>query len=301
MPWRLVIELGDQLLKAQVFVWNVTHGGTPRSQAEYRIQISSSLGAKPRGYMRFLLGWYGPLGVFAACDPRFHRHPGASPSIQMPLMLLENAASTHSFVAYQRGNHEWLVAFPPELLVSYTVAASQIHQIASQPTELQLLTRAASPRRSPSSRIRVPRGLGEERKHVLKTTVENVRDASFHARVLAAYGDACAVCTVQLRVVEAAHIVPVASPGSTDETSNGLALCALHHRAYDRYLLSVYPDYTVHLSKRRMQLLGEEKMGGGADAFRRGLRKKIAVPSDPLDRPLRKYLKAGKDVRGWKP
>jgi putative restriction endonuclease len=42
-----------------------------------------------------------------------------------------------------------------------------------------------------------------------------------------------------LKLPDAAHIVPVTFPDSTDEVTNGLGLCRLHHGAYDNGLLGV--------------------------------------------------------------
>ena len=68
-----------------------------------------------------------------------------------------------------------------------------------------------------------------------------VRDARFRRRVAEAYGGLCAMCGLDSDLVEGAHIYPVAAPGSTDEPSNGLALCPNHHAAFDRHVLAVRP------------------------------------------------------------
>ena len=42
------------------------------------------------------------------------------------------------------------------------------------------------------------------------------------------------------RLLEAAHIVPVANDG-TDHPSNGIALCPTHHSAFDRHYFTFEP------------------------------------------------------------
>ena len=70
------------------------------------------------------------------------------------------------------------------------------------------------------------------------------RDPTFRLRVLDAYDARCAVCGQDLRVgntplnMEAAHIRPVRDAGP-DDTQNGLALCSLHHRAFDRGIIGL--------------------------------------------------------------
>ena len=74
-----------------------------------------------------------------------------------------------------------------------------------------------------------------------RTATALVRDARFSRRVLSAYGNRCAMCGLGLSLVEGAHIYPASAPGSPDDPRNGLALCANHHRAFDRHLVAVEP------------------------------------------------------------
>ena len=64
-------------------------------------------------------------------------------------------------------------------------------------------------------------------------------DLTFRRAVLDAYDHRCAVCGLDLRIadtplgLDAAHI-RWHTAGGPDDTSNGLALCALHHHTFDR-------------------------------------------------------------------
>jgi putative restriction endonuclease len=72
----------------------------------------------------------------------------------------------------------------------------------------------------------------------------------FREAVLAAYDTRCAICAFALRdILNASHIVPwsVDSKRRVDPT-NGLALCSLHDRAFDRGLISIDSEYRVLLS-----------------------------------------------------
>jgi putative restriction endonuclease len=69
----------------------------------------------------------------------------------------------------------------------------------------------------------------------------------FRDRVLLAYGSQCALC--QLRhppLLDAAHIKED-SDGGEPIVPNGLAMCAIHHRAFDADVLSVRPDFKVEI------------------------------------------------------
>lgn len=65
------------------------------------------------------------------------------------------------------------------------------------------------------------------------------RDRAFRVEVLREYEQRCAICDFDVRLgneligLEAAHIKWYAA-GGPDEITNGLALCGLHHKAFDR-------------------------------------------------------------------
>jgi putative restriction endonuclease len=90
------------------------------------------------------------------------------------------------------------------------------------------------------------------------------RDPEFRYRVLAAYDHSCAVCGFDVRLgtavlaVEAAHIQWYQTH-RPDEERNGLALCSLHHRAFDRGAFTVRPDRVLLVSGQahRRQGFGE--------------------------------------------
>jgi putative restriction endonuclease len=70
----------------------------------------------------------------------------------------------------------------------------------------------------------------------------------FRYLVLSAYRRQCAIC--QLRhtpLLDAAHILPDRDERGVPEIPNGMALCRIHHGAYDYGILGVDPEYRVHL------------------------------------------------------
>ncbi len=78
------------------------------------------------------------------------------------------------------------------------------------------------------------------------------RDQAFSKAVLDAYGDRCAVCAFSVRLhdapvaLDAAHIRWHRAGGrDRDKVSNGLSLCALHHRLFDAGAFTLSPKYTV--------------------------------------------------------
>ena len=90
----------------------------------------------------------------------------------------------------------------------------------------------------------------------IRQDFENVRrrsrDPAFSKAVLDAYGERCAVCAFSVRLhdvplaLDAAHIKWHRAGGrDRDKVSNGLSLCALHHRLFDAGAFTLSPKYTV--------------------------------------------------------
>ena len=88
----------------------------------------------------------------------------------------------------------------------------------------------------------------EGRRRYLTTVMrKRLHQTSFRERVLRAYQSQCALCQLRLRkLLDAAHIKPD-SEGGEPVVSNGLALCKIHHTAFDRMFLGIRPDRTIQI------------------------------------------------------
>ena len=75
-----------------------------------------------------------------------------------------------------------------------------------------------------------------------RAAVALIREARFGHQVTAAYRGLCAMCEIDLDLVQGAHIYPASAPSSPDKIWNGLSLCANHHLAFDRHIVWVDPD-----------------------------------------------------------
>ena len=77
---------------------------------------------------------------------------------------------------------------------------------------------------------------------------QRIHQAAFRERVIDAYRQQCALCRLRHEeLLDAAHILPDADPEGEPVVPNGIALCKLHHAAFDRFFLSVRPDYTIEI------------------------------------------------------
>lgn len=90
-----------------------------------------------------------------------------------------------------------------------------------------------------------------ERAYVERVVRSRVHQREFRAKVLAAYENTCAVCQLrQPELLDAAHITPDSSETGIAFTPNGLALCKIHHAAYDSNLLGIDGRRQIHLAPR---------------------------------------------------
>lgn len=86
-------------------------------------------------------------------------------------------------------------------------------------------------------------------------TLRRKRDPGFRERILVAYEYRCAVCGYDLRMgsqhvaLEAAHI-KWHQAGGPDVETNGLALCSMHHKLFDRGAFTVSDDLSLRVSQK---------------------------------------------------
>ena len=93
------------------------------------------------------------------------------------------------------------------------------------------------------------------RRYATRQVRQRLHQQTFRERVLAAYQQHCAICRLRHQeLLEAAHIVADRDPEGEPKVSNGLALCKLHHAAFDCHIIGVNPDYRVEV---RLDVLEE--------------------------------------------
>jgi putative restriction endonuclease len=298
-PARLRLFRDGDAETVRVYIWNVSHGGgANRPQHEFRIQITgvANLAAEPGG-KTLLLGWDDDLRVFAAFDITKHAGPvAASPSIQIGRAALESAAQ-NGLASYNRGNGEIAFGVRPDYLAIYLSQLSGLHGAGAAGAEIALLERLADDPDSVDD-DEIEATVGGARRRALLTTWRLLRDRKFRKKVLGAYQHRCAMCDLQLGLLDAAHILPVGHPDSTDRTRNGVALCALHHRSYDLSLVTFDESFDIIINEPRMVAFAAENRGGGEPEFRAGLRPQLALPV-PSHRPRAANVRKANRFRGW--
>lgn len=90
----------------------------------------------------------------------------------------------------------------------------------------------------------------DDRDYVRRLTRLRLHQPVFRARVLQAYASTCAMCRLRhTSLLDAAHILPDTHPRGTPVVPNGLALCKIHHAAFDQNILGVRPDLVVEVRR----------------------------------------------------
>jgi putative restriction endonuclease len=86
------------------------------------------------------------------------------------------------------------------------------------------------------------------RTYVATSVQRRLYDAKFRNKILRAYRERCAVCGLGIRsLLDAAHVSGDRDPKPAIEVSDGIALCAIHHRAFECGMLTWDDDYRVRI------------------------------------------------------
>ena len=108
----------------------------------------------------------------------------------------------------------------------------------------------------------------DARRYELGMIMRRYHQARFRRDVLRAYANRCAVCALrEPELVEASHIVRDSHPEGIAAIVNGIALCAIHHLAYDRNLLGIDPAGVVHIGERLLREKDGPMLQAGLQGF----------------------------------
>ncbi len=278
-----------------VYAWTLTFGGRPSLAHEYRIQMTSVASPLPIGTdgPTIIVGYEPDLKLFAGFDLRRHQSfTVGSPSVQIDREALLHAEQ-EGLSFHRKSNDEIAVGIRPDMLVAYALNADILHRYGRDANVLRLLNQVVRDQPVAAEEIEV---LPTARQRVVTEIRRWSRESGFKRRVVFAYGSRCAVCRVQLGLVDAAHILPVGAPGSSDHVRNGIALSPTYHRAYDAGL--IYLDQQLHMkiNTEKLHLLETLDLAGGVDRFRQPLGQ-IFLPPDPQQRPSPDLIRRANHLR----
>lgn len=101
----------------------------------------------------------------------------------------------------------------------------------------------------------------------------------------------------QLRLVDAAHILPVDAKGSFDTVQNGLCLAPTYHRAYDLGIIYVDEKLVMRPNRAKLDELCAIDLGAGEAKFVASLGP-LRLPKLKRDWPSIEMIRQANLVRG---
>lgn len=135
-----------------------------------------------------------------------------------------------------------------------------------------------------------------KRKTVTKKS--SIRKRAFRYAVIENYQKKCAICGLSLHSpdnkiweVQASHIVPRSQNGK-DDIWNGLALCHLHHWAFDVGWFTILPDYKIMISPKITSLTPDIGYMSGVSFFEQITKdnSRIILPDNPNNYPHKRAI-----------
>ena len=283
----------------RVFIANISH--TSRIDPdEYRIQCPGDLpdrleASKARGETICVLGYHAESGVFSAWDPRlFLKRSRRSQRFSMYTRLSGLwSASKEGFARYVDSDDQTVLMFRSDYLCLYVENSDFIHGAGNSELQEIVTVYGSTPIGSiPKRRVEVAK------RRIKVTHTQYARSPRFRHEVLSAYDNRCAMCQIQLELIEAAHLVPHSHPKGLDIIGNGVALCALHHKALDSGLLFIDVDYSIKVNQARYSYLVKMNLMDGLKQLNRYLNPSIDLPHEVSQHPLKVNIALGNQIRG---
>lgn len=302
-PLVLSLITEPQTFRLEVYLWAITPGGKGRNRPrERRIQLTGVEQFTLKAGTRTVLGgWSDEAGVFAFWDVRRHLGFSAgSPSLQISLDTLEQASVVGMATETRavREGQEIAIGVHPDYLMWYLQEYERLYDCGGEVGNVGTLVES-EPDEERAFIDSGPSDAAQSRRHQVIFVVRHFREARFRPLVLRAYSYRCCLTGMALRLVDAAHVVPVSDPTSTDDPRNGVALNPLMHRAFDCGLLGLLPGGITAINARLRDRLQRTRLDAGFELLQNMLPTRMTPPNSPEFQPPNDYFLRGALARGW--
>jgi putative restriction endonuclease len=118
--------------------------------------------------------------------------------------------------------------------------------------------------------------------------LHRLHQKSFSSKVMEAYQGSCAICRLKRSLLlDAAHILPDKDPRFEPRVSHGIALCKIHHAAYDGNLIGITPNCVIEVRRDVLDEPDGPMLEHGLKGFNAH---RIQEPKRPSQRPDRNLL-----------
>lgn len=281
-----------------VFIHNLHESGEGRgNQDECRIQVAKSKNfnaAMNSGTDVIVLGYFADENVFAAWNPflmrdRFNKKKTIS---LYSRFSIQKEAALNRVATYRDTKGQSVISFKPDYLGLYLENISNIHLLSDEELLALVITSDTLNTQNQDGEVDFLEG------HLTITHTRYKRDPRFKSIVYDAYNNKCAMCSIGLELIEAAHIVPHSHEKGTDEIGNGISLCALHHTAYDRSLIYFDTEFNILINTTKMEYLEKVGLDSGFRKFQALAFDKIQLPTNHTLRPNIENINLANQSRG---
>lgn len=281
-----------------VLIKNVHESGEGRgNQDECRIQISKSKGfneALNSKHDVIVLGYFADEKIFTAWNPyqlrdRFNQKQTVSVYSRFSK---QREAAINDISSYRDSKKQSVLSFKPDYLGLYLENLSQIHLLSDK----ELLELVKESNKSNFEDFAGEISFEEEKLTITHTRYK--RNPKFKDYIYDAYNNKCAMCGIQLELIEAAHIVPHAHQLGTDDVNNGISLCVLHHKAYDRSLIYFDEKFKIFINEKKMEYLEKVGKDAGFRKFQALSFDELRLPNNHILRPNTSNIKLANRIRG---
>jgi len=281
-----------------VLIKNVHESGDGRpNQDECRVQVSRAQSFGPALSSRsniIVLGYFADERVFTAWNPFLMRdryNQKATISLYSRFSVIHRA-SLNGIALYTDNRNQKVISFKPEYLGLYFDNLENIHTL-DEPGLVELAKR--------SDQLELIDGEEDIEINGTPLRVQHVRisrNPRFRKLVYEAYRYRCAMCGIQLELIEAAHIIPHSHEKGTDEISNGICLCPLHHAAYDQSLIFFDVNYRILMNTEKFKYLEKLGLDGGYRKLKELGFEDLQVPINQTTQPKAENILIANQIRG---
>ena len=115
------------------------------------------------------------------------------------------------------------------------------------------------------------------RDYITVEVKRRIHQEVFRENILTAYKCQCAFCRIRhTSLLDAAHIIPDKELMGEPLVKNGLALCKIHHAAFDSNLMGITPDYLIKVKDKLLDEFDGPMLQHGIKELNN---KKIVLPT----------------------
>lgn len=168
------------------------------------------------------------------------------------------------------------------------LATWPVYIIGDNPNQLEFKVAVDEARFISESAVLDDRANELRRTYLTTNAKLRLHQKTFRERVLKAYQSQCSLCQIRHReLLDAAHIIPDSETTGIPVIQNGLALCKIHHAAFDSNIIGITPDFEIKVRSDILTEIDGPMLKYGIQSLENS---KLILPKHQADWPDRERL-----------